>query len=145
MPPAAVLLVIASLLGHLIIGRWVASPWLMPDVSLVGLLVALQRAPEHRLSLLVLASLGVTAAAAPAGGVAGPAYLGAGALFAWASTQWNLRAPAVHAATLGSIEALLVASWWALSRLPVTLALVGFGISKVVLTVAWGLLLRRYA
>ena len=144
MPLAAGAILVISLLAHLAVGRWVASPWLMPDVSLVGLLVALQRAPQYRLPLLALASLGATVAA-PGGGLAGPAYLGAGGLFVWASTQWDLRAPAVQAAVLGGIEALLVAIWCALSRPPVTPALLGLGAGKIALTVAWGRLLHRYA
>lgn len=47
----------SAILAHLVIARWVASPWWAPDLTLIGLTLAIGRAPERWWSFAILAGL----------------------------------------------------------------------------------------
>lgn len=51
------ILLSSAILTHLMIARWVASPWWVPDLTLIGLTLAIGRAPERWWSFAILAGL----------------------------------------------------------------------------------------
>ena len=112
MPRGPIALLISSLVLHSVAGRWTVSPWLLPDLSLIGLAMAVEQAPSYRRQLLLLAVIGVMLLAGPAAVRAGAAYGAFGGALIWFAGQWDAPPRLLKAAVMAAAELLLIAVWW---------------------------------
>ena len=136
------LIVSMGALGHLAIGRWVASPWLVPDLTLVIIVVTMIRCPGYSLSPALYGGLLVMLFTIHHSVAVGLAYVGAGVLTKLLATQWNVASPFLQQAMVGVAETGLVMVALFLNR-AASLTLLGLAGAKVLITVACVPLLRR--
>ena len=109
MSASSLVIVGVSVLLQITGGRLLASPWWMPDLILAGFLLIVTR--SARCSLLhVLGLIAVLSTVFSVGHPLGTAlaYLGAGGLVVWMSSQWDLAQPSLQLAALGAAEGVLL-------------------------------------
>jgi len=126
---------------QLILGRWLPSPWLVPDLTLVGVLLVMARMPQHSLGPALMAGLLVMAVTVQQSLVVGLAYVGAGGLMRLLSSWWDLADPFLQPMALALAEAFLLVIWFLLG-VPITLGLLLLGGLRLLVTVASLLLVR---
>ncbi len=138
--------------SHLLVGRWVNSPWLMPDLTLVGMMLAMGRFPEQAWRIAGLSGWFAMIGSVRQPGLVGFAYAGAGGLARWIATRWDVSRPAVQLLAVGLTEGfiLIVTLCVESTRSPLvqaglrlTPALCGLSLVKVLTTVASFFLIRR--
>ena len=109
MPVSSLVIVGSSILLQVAGGRWLASPWWMPDVMFAGFLLIImtsdRRALVSALWAMVVVST-VVSVGHPLG--TGLAYLAAGGFLVWISSQWDLAQPSLQFAALGAAEGVLL-------------------------------------
>ena len=100
------LVLIAAYLAHLFIARYAVSPWWIPDITLVGLLLAIGKTPERWLSLSLIAGLLMVLWAVRFPAQVFASYLAGGWAIRTISTRWDvtdLRVQCVIAALAGGV------------------------------------------
>jgi len=121
-----------GVLSHLAIGRWLPSPWLVPDLTMLSVAVLILRLPGHPLAPAWLAGVAAMALAVHHPLWAGMAYLAAGAAVKWMAHQWEVTVPSRERLVIGIAQGgllILLAS-----RGPVTAGLIVMGGLQVGLT-----------
>jgi hypothetical protein len=108
MPVALVLIIGLGALFHLALGRWVASPWLVPDLTLVSVISAMARAPEYSMNLVLLGGCLAIALAPSQCWWAGFAFAAAGGLVILLGLRWDLDVPLTQLLATGAAEAMLL-------------------------------------
>ena len=138
--------------SHLLVGRWVNSPWLMPDLTLIGMMLAMGRFPEQAWRIAGSGGWFAMIASVRQPGLVGLAYAGAGGLARWIAVRWDVSRPAVQLLAVGLTEGLmiLVALCVESARSPivqvglqVTPTLCFLSLVRVLTTVAGFFLIRR--
>ena len=109
MSAASVVIVGISFLLQIAGGRLLASPWWMPDLMLAGFLLIVTRGAQHSL-WYVLGLIAVLSTVFSVGHPLGTAlaYLVAGGLVVWMSSQWDLAQLSLQLAALGAAEGVLL-------------------------------------
>ena len=136
------LIVGAGALSHLVLGRWVVSPWLMPDLMLLTVFLAMVHTPGHPIGPALLGGLVAMLSAVHHPLLVGLAYLGAGWLIKWLAARWDLADGAMPWVAVGVAEGMLIAVWLFLAT-PVTFRLLLLSGVKVLLTIACLPLVKR--
>jgi len=109
MPVTAILIVGLGTLFHLALGRWVASPWLVPDLTLVSMVLAMAQAPEHSMKLTLLGSCLAMVLTPYQPVLVGLAYTAAGGLVSLLALRWDFDVPLMPLLATGAAEAMLLA------------------------------------
>ena len=110
---AACGLVIVGVLAHVGLGRLVASPWTMPDLTLIGLATVAMARPERALLPIAVGVVAVLPVAGQHPLQVGMLYGAAGLLVRRAASGWELVPGWVPVALVAAIELGLIA-WWLL-------------------------------
>ena len=84
-----VLVFVGCLVGHVVVDGLIPSPWWVPDLTGVGLVIAVARAPRSWLAFSVLAGLLVSPWAVRFAGPLFIAYLGVGRTLRFLADQWD--------------------------------------------------------
>ena len=90
-----------AILGHLAIGRWVSSPWLAPDLTLLSMAVLILRLPGHPLTPAWLAGVAAMTLTGHHPLWMGMAYLAAGATVKWMAHHWEVTDPSRERLVVG--------------------------------------------
>ena len=85
----AVLIALGAL-AHAVAGRWVASPWQLPDLTLVGVCLAASHPSASLLEVIFFAAFLPMLASWGSGWAAGIGYAVAAAWWRWAGSHWDL-------------------------------------------------------
>jgi len=126
------LIVGIGVLSHIAIGRWVPSPWLVPDLTMLSVAVLILRLPGHPLTPAWLAGVAAMTLAVHHPLWMGMAYLSAGAAVKWMAHQWEVADPSRERLVIGLAQGgllILLASTG-----PVTVGLIVMGGLQVGLT-----------
>lgn len=107
-----IIIVTAGVLLHIAAGAWAASPWMLPDLSLIGLTLVLARSsqPTPVRPILLVSWLAMCFTARHAV-VAAMSYLGAGWLIRVLASRWEVRQGTLPLLILGLAEAALLGLW----------------------------------
>lgn len=142
MSAAGVMILVGAAVAQFCLGRVLASPWAVPDLMLVGMLLVLLDMPRNRsLGVGVLAGLLVMAVTTRQPLVVGLAYGGVAVVVRSLAAVVDLAEPRIHLAVAAVLETGLLALWLVLGgRLSVALLILA-GV-KLLLTVASVPLLR---
>ena len=103
--------ILLGTVAHVALGRWVDSPWLLPDVTLVGIGLAASRSRASWLELTLVAGLLPMLASSAHGWAVGLSYAGSAAIWRWAGSRWDLADGRLSAACTAMLESGL-ALWW---------------------------------
>lgn len=106
-----VLLVTIAALAQAWLGRWVASAWMVPDLLLVGMMIAMSARPEPRLRPAWLGGCWAMLLSVRRPLVVGVAYASAGWLMKALQRRWEMHHAAIQLALAAIAETLLVAVW----------------------------------
>lgn len=138
------LLIAFGALLQVVLGCAVPSAWLVPDLILACLAVAVSREAESRVALAVWAALLASLFSARQPAMVAGAYLAAGWGIIYVASLWDLTAVSVQRAAVGFMEACLTAVW-ILPQLAQgqIMGLAGSGSAKIVVTVLCLPLVRR--
>ena len=123
-------------------GRWIVSPWWVPDFLLVSLVMGLLAAGGRRGTLIAWAAAAAMGLSVEHPVSVAAAYASAGAVVLVLAQRADLTEPRLQGVLLGILEAVLVGVGFALAD-RVSLALIGFGVVRVVMTLAAFGILRR--
>ncbi|MBI4323525.1 MAG: hypothetical protein HY596_04525 [Candidatus Omnitrophica bacterium] len=129
-------------MAQMAIGRWVSSPWLVPDLTLLSMAVLILRLPGHPLTPAWLAGVAAMALAVQHPLWMGMAYLAAGAAVKWMAHQWEVTDPSRERLVIGIAQGgllILLASTG-----PVTVGLIVMGGLRVGLTLLCLPLMRAF-
>ena len=107
----SLIFILAGTLAHLVLGRWVESPWMLPDVTLIGIGLAVSRSADSITDLALLAGLLPMVIAGRHSWDVGIGYAGAAALWRWVQSHWDV---ADWRLSLGAIAVLELglSIWW---------------------------------
>ncbi len=108
------ILILVGTLVHFILGRWVDSPWAMPDLTLLGICLALSQSSDSVMDLVLLAGLLPMLTAGTRAWDVGVGYAGAAALWHWATSRWDVTDRRLSLLGIAVLE-LGLSIWW-LSR-----------------------------
>ena len=97
----AIVIVGIGVLSHIAIGRWVPSPWLVPDLTMLSVAVLILRLPGHPLTPAWLAGVAAMTLAGPHPRWTGMACLAAGATVKWMAHQWEVTDPSRERLVIG--------------------------------------------
>ena len=111
-----------AMLSHLAIGRWSPSPWMVPDLTVLSMALAILRLPGHPLTPAWLAGVAAMTLAGHHPLWTGVAYLAAGAAVKWMAHQWEVTDPSRERLVIGIAQGglLILLAWTG----PVTVGLV---------------------
>ena len=127
----------SSLAAHLVTVQLIPSPWLVPNLTLVGVVAGVAAAPQHWLGLAAVAGLLSMIWAPSQGWFVGAGYIVVGAFARLATKHWDASDPRVSAVLMAVGSGVVTAGWVAL--LPARpWALVGLAALHVALTTAAG-------
>jgi len=101
-------LFLGCLLAHLALVSIVASPWLTPNLTLIGMVLTVSRLPQRWSLCAVTAGLVAMAWSVRVPALAFFSYLAAGAICRAASAQWDLHDRRVQSVVTGLAGALLL-------------------------------------
>lgn len=135
---SAVLLFGCSVLLTSALSRYAPTPWLVPDLALISLVIGMTHW-ARRLDgpwLLASAMMGIMAPRHPLAVCLG--YLLVGEGIAWVMKRWDSRARGVLLVLLAAGETLLVGWWWCVDRMTPTWAMLGWAMARVLITCAVG-------
>jgi hypothetical protein len=138
------LLLAACCAGHAGLTLAVPDPWLAPNLTVVGLVLAAAGSPERWLPCSAVAALCSLVWAVRFPIAVGGGYLAVGWLLHWVAGQWDAADPRVQSGLVGVSSALLtVGSLWLhdLWSLPVA----GLALVQIAVTYGAFLLVRRFA
>ena len=154
MSSADFLIVGCGVLWHLILGRWLSSPWVVPDVTLASVVLAMARTPRqplnassrfahsgqwgepvHAMGPALVAGLLVMLLSVRKPLLMGTAYVGAGWLVRSLALRWDLTSPAMQRAAVAIAEACVLAVELFLT-ITVTPGLLFLSAARLVMTVA---------
>jgi hypothetical protein len=111
MPFSEFLIILIGVVLQMLMGLSFASPWLIPDLSLISMVFAMARSGDYTLRpaffLLVLAS--ATTFNAPSW--IGLSYLFAGFLVRYVASHWDFSNVLIRLVSFASIECILVIFW----------------------------------
>jgi len=93
---------------HLALGRWVPSPWFMPDLTVTGMVLAILLLPERPVSPAILSGALTMLFSVPHSLAAGVMYPLVGGLVKYAAHQWDLSQPRRQRAVVVAAQALLL-------------------------------------
>ena len=82
-----------AMLSQIALGRWLPSPWFVPDLTLLGMAVLILRLPEHPFAPAWLAGVAAMTLAGRHPLWVGLAYLAAGVAVKWMARQWEVTEP----------------------------------------------------
>ena len=119
---------------HVVLGRWVASPWLMPDLTLISMVLAMTLPSQSLLGPALLAGFFVMLSTPQQPLLLGGTYVGAGWLIQVLALRWDLTDSTLQQLTVGAAEAGLLAMWLMLNA-QVTMGLLLLAGMKLVMTV----------
>ena len=105
------LILIIGTLVHFVLGRWVDSPWALPDLTLLGICLALSQSPDSVMDLVLLSGLLPMLIAGRRGWDAGLAYAGAAALWHGIGSRWDLTNRRLSLGSVALVE-LGLSIWW---------------------------------
>ena len=152
MSSSGLVIVASGALLLISVGRWVASPWFVPDLMLVGLVVAMSHASEQSsITPAVLGSLVAMLTSTSHAVVIGGAYLVVGAVLNVLAGRVDLANPFIQLIVLGAAEGCLLVLWVVLSLSLMTMPYFGATLSawipllagKWLLTLGCFLLVKR--
>ena len=111
MVSGSLIFILAGTLAHLVLGRWVASPWMLPDVTLIGIGLAVSRSADSITDLALLAGLLPMVITGRHSWDVGIGYAGAAALWRWVQSHWDV---ADRRLSLGAVAVLELglSIWW---------------------------------
>ncbi|HBQ38715.1 MAG: hypothetical protein A3B73_03970 [Omnitrophica WOR_2 bacterium RIFCSPHIGHO2_02_FULL_63_39] len=107
-----VVVVTIGVLLQVVVGSWVSSPWVVPDLTLIVLTLVVTRTstPSTARPILVTALL-VMCLTARHPLLAAASYLGVGWLIKAAASRWDLRQGVLPLVMIGVAEAVLLGAW----------------------------------
>ena len=143
MSAALIALIGGSALLQLVGGRFFPSAWLVPDLTLVAMTVAILREPDRAIAAMGMAGGCVLVCAFPHAGLTTLSYLGLGGLIAWGARQWDLLDVARQRGVVAASEGLLVILWMIADHL-MSVSIIGWAIVRVAVTVACLPVARRF-
>ena len=108
---SAFLFILAGALTHVVVGGWVASPWVLPDLTLVAICVAASESSIPALEMILLSSALPMLVSPGSSWEVGASYAAAAALWRWAATRWDVSHGRVAAVGVAVLETGLVL-WW---------------------------------
>jgi hypothetical protein len=130
---AACGIVALSVIAHVGLGRFVASPWLMPDLTLIGLASVVMARPDAAGLPIALTAALVVPVAGGHPWVVAALYAAGGLAIRRLAAGWDLAGPWVPMVVVALIEAMLIA-WWLLLDGFDRLTLAGPALARIVLT-----------
>ena len=133
MDTRVVLIVGSGTLCHVVLGRWV-SPWLMPDLTLLSVLLTMLQIPGHPLGPALLGGVLAMVLAVHHPVLIGLAYLGAGWVVKWLAAWWDVTGVSMQRMAVGVAEGLLLTVLLMLSA-PVTGGLLLLGGLRLAITI----------
>ena len=98
-----------SALFHLALGRWTPSSWLVPDLTITSMVLAILLLPGRPLSPAVVGGLLVMLLTVQHPLAMGAAYLAVGGLMKLGADQWDLTSPPLQQAVVIAAQGLLLA------------------------------------
>lgn len=101
--------VAVSALLHLVLGRWMPSPWLMPDLTVTSMVLAILLLPRRPLSPAAAGGTLVMLTTVHHPLAMGAAYAAVGGLIKLCAGWWDLTAPAFQRAAVIAAQLLLLA------------------------------------
>lgn len=104
-------LILAGTLAHVVVGRWVDSPWVLPDLTLVGICMAASHPSASMLDVTLMAGLLPMLASWGEGWEAGLGYAASAAMWRWAGSRWDLANRRLSLGAVAALELGLVV-WW---------------------------------
>ena len=122
-----------SVLAHVVLGRWV-SPWLMPDLTLLSVLLTMLQIPGYPLGPALLGGVLAMFLAVHHPVLIGLAYLGAGWVVKWLAAWWDVTGVSMQRMAVGVAEGLLLTVLFLLSA-PMTGGLLLLGGLRLALTI----------
>ena len=143
MPAACVALIGASALLQVVGGRFCPLAWLVPDLTLVAMIVTVLRDPSRALAAGGTAGVCALLLSFPHAGMTALGYLGLAGLIAWTAGQWDLLEPARQRGVVAASEAGLWLAWMLSDHLLSWFMLLA-AIVRIGLTVACLPLWRRF-
>jgi len=141
MSAAGVVIAGGGVLLHLGMGRWLASSWVIPDVTWLSLFFVMVRSPSPPpVSVAVVTALFVMAVTPQHPLPAGLAYLSVGRLVWVLASRVDVTNRSSQLAIVGTLEALLLGLWLVLGG-TLTGSLLGLSGCKFLMTMAggWGI------
>ena len=138
MSGSVIRLIVAGTLAHVVLGRWVDSPWLLPDLTLVGICVAASRPSVSLLEVTLVAALLPMLASSGHSWQAGLSYGACAAIWRWAGSRWDLANWRVSVGCVAVLELGLALGWvwrssawsWELwAAVPLRVMLTTFGLA----------------
>ncbi|MBI3319970.1 MAG: hypothetical protein HYZ89_05235 [Candidatus Omnitrophica bacterium] len=136
------LIVTLGVLSHLAIGRWIASPWWVPDLTLLSIVVTMARYPGQAFLPALYGGLLMMLFTVHHAVAVGLSYVGAGVLTKLLATQGDLATPFLQQVIVGVAEIGLLAVALFLNR-TASLELLELSGAKVLVTVACIPFMRR--
>lgn len=104
----AAAVVIAGTCAHLLLGRWILSPWLMPDLTFLGMALAVLLIPGRPFSAVLVGGVLVTLMSVERPLLMGLGYAGAGWLVLRSAVIWDVTTPALQRFIIGGGESLIL-------------------------------------
>jgi len=101
--------VAVSALLHLVLGRWMPSPWVMPDLTVTSMVLAILLLPRRPLGPAAAGGAMVMLTTVHHPLAMGAAYAAAGGLVKLCSGWWDLTSPAFQRAAVIAAQLLLLA------------------------------------
>lgn len=129
----AVVIVGLLALCQMALGRWVASPWFMPDLTLTGIVLAVILVPGRPLGPACLGGLAVLLLSVQHPVAMGGMLLGVGVLVKGAAGQWDLTAPSLQRVAVACAQGTFLAAQIALGA-SLTRDLLVLAISHLLIT-----------
>lgn len=147
MSASAFFLVAVGVIAHVGLGRMVDPAWLMPDLTLLSIVLAMRQSPNYPMGAALVGGCLTALIAASQAWLAGLAYLGAGGLVRWFAQTWDLSQRSIQLAAIAAAEAFLVCVWLlAAGRLSVglvLLAIVKVAATSLCMPIAYSLMRSR--
>ena len=105
------LTLITGLLLHLAAGRFLPSPWLVPDLTLIGVVLVVARLPGKALGSGMLVAAMMIMGTWRHVWIDTVLYLGAGLLVGSAATRWDVTDRSVQLAMVAGLETSFAVVW----------------------------------
>ena len=127
-------IIASATLTQFLLGRWISSPWLMPDLALLSILLVVMRDPRHALGPVLFGGCCVMLLTVRHPVLIGLAYAGAGGLVRRLASQWDLTAAPMQRIVVGVMEGLLL-TWFMVLSAPVRGGLCMLAMPRLIVTV----------
>lgn len=93
---------------HLALGRWIPSPWFMPDLTVTGMVLAILLLPDRPISPAIISGALMMLCSVAHPLAVGVMYPIVGGLVKYAAGQWDLSQPQRQRAVVVAAQALLL-------------------------------------